>query len=677
MNINEIKGIGPKKSALLNKELGIFTTEDMLGNYPVSYEDRSVIIPIGEIAADGVYFITASVVKIIKNYVYGNKGKMIKILVHDDTGGLEIIFFNASYYDKSFKVGEQYGFYGKVTFGKSGPQMVHPDFEKNSHEIKKEILPVYRTVKGITQKDLRKIAREAVSESININETLPVRILERNNICGRDFALKNIHFPADKKSFAAAKYRIIYEELFLLQTGLFIKGSSRCRTERGIAFSHDNYVGEFINSLNFTLTDAQQRVIREIVLDMESAVPMQRLVQGDVGSGKTVVAAAALYKAAKNGYQGVLMAPTELLADQHYDTFKNFFKNTDVKIGFLVSGISAKEKRETLEALKAGNIDILIGTHAVIQENVIFNKLGIVITDEQHRFGVEQRMKLAAKGNNPDILVMTATPIPRSLAVIIFGDLDISIIDELPPGRKQIITKVVSKKSRSAVYKKIEKLLNEGQQVYAVAPLIADSEAVEAVSAESLYEELCEKYPKYNPALLHGGMNQKEKDYIMQEFSEGKRGILAATVVIEVGINVPNATVMIVENAERFGLAQLHQLRGRVGRGEKQSYCYLITDPKSELGMERAKTIEETADGFVIAEKDLQMRGPGDFFGLRQHGLPQLVMADLVRHIGILNSLRSDVKEMLQEDPSLSLPYNRCVAEGVEKMFGSFENLGI
>ena len=406
-------------------------------------------------------------------------------------------------------------------------------------------------------------------------------------------------------------------------------------------------------------------------------MPMQRLVQGDVGSGKTAVAAAALYKAAKNGWQGVMMAPTELLARQHFETFKEFFENTDIRVGFLSSGVKAAEKRETLAAIADGSLDVIIGTHAVIQESVQFHRLGIVITDEQHRFGVDQRIKLAAKGEDPDILVMTATPIPRTLAVIIFGDLDISVIDELPSGRMPIKTKAVSSRSRKKVYSFAADMIKQGRQVYAVAPLIADSESVEALSAESLYEKLHSEYPQLRIGLVHGGMKQAEKDAAMERFAAHETDILVATVVIEVGINVPNACVMIIENAERFGLAQLHQLRGRVGRGKDQSYCFLITDPKSELGKERAKVIEETNDGFVIAEKDLQMRGPGDFFGTRQHGLPALGMADLVKHIGILNGLRPAVKEMLQEDPHLKKPENALVAEGVQKLFGSFENLGI
>lgn len=676
MDIGKVKGIGPKKAELLNN-MGIFTMEDMLNHYPVSYEDRSTITPLSEVSADHVYFVSGIVIKKIKNFAPGRAGRMLRLLIEDDTDRLEILFFNAKYFEGSFKEGEQYNFYGKVTRGRSSLMMVHPDYEKSMPTFESAILPVYRTTKGITQKDLRKAVKECLRHDIDVEETLPQWLLADKNICSRDFAVKNIHFPADRTAFSQAKYRIIYEELFLLQTGLFIKGNSRCREEKGIAFPHDSYMQELMGKLGFEMTGAQKRVLGEIEMDMESAVPMQRLVQGDVGSGKTAVAAAALYKAAKNGYQGVMMAPTELLAFQHYGTFTELLAGTDIRVGFLSSGLKAAEKRKMQSDIELGLVDIIIGTHAVIQESVSFHNLGIVITDEQHRFGVQQRTALTAKGKNPDVLVMTATPIPRTLAVIIFGDLDISVIDELPPGRKPIQTKAVTQRGRNAVYRHARELVEKGQQIYVVAPLIADSEMVDAKSAESLYDELVSEFYGHRVGLVHGGMKQSEKDEVMDSFSKGDISVLVATVVIEVGINVPNASMMIIENAERFGLAQLHQLRGRVGRGQQQSFCYLITDAKSELGKERAKVIEETDDGFEIAEKDLQMRGPGDFFGTRQHGLPQLGMADLVKHIGILNSLRPDVKEMLQKDPQLRSSENSMVAKGVAKLFGETDDLGI
>lgn len=676
MLVSEVKGIGPKKAALL-ESMGIVTLSDMLAHYPYSYEDRSKITEIAD-AQEGIScYICASVTKISKNFAYGRNGRMLRLLAADDTGTIEIIFFKASYYERAFQLDQPYYFYGKVTKGRSGLQMVHPEFERKTGEFEASILPVYRTTKGITQKDLQKISRFALEQDIFVAETLPEALIEKNHMCSREFALKNIHFPSDRMSFKMAKYRLIYEELFILQTGLMIRGSSRLRVREGIEFPHDDSVREFINRLPYELTDAQTRVLREIANDMESPAPMQRLVQGDVGSGKTVVAAAALYKAAKAGYQGVMMAPTELLAAQHLETFQELYAGTGIRLGFLTSGVKAGARREVLESLKSGGIDVLIGTHAVIQDPVEFQNLALVITDEQHRFGVDQRKKLASKGKNPDILVMTATPIPRTLAVILFGDLDISAIDELPPGRKKIETKAVSSRQRKRVYDFAAGQIREGRQVYVVAPLIEDSEAVDASSAVSVYEELQKSFSGFHVALVHGGMKQAEKDAVMESFSQGLIDILVATVVIEVGINVPNATLMIIENAERFGLAQLHQLRGRVGRGTHQSYCFLITDMKSELGKQRAEIIESSSDGFYIAEKDLEMRGPGEFFGTKQHGLPELTIADLAKHLPILNGLKDDVKDMLQEDPQLQAPENRLILQGVSRMFGRLESIGL
>lgn len=676
MLVSEVKGIGPKKAELL-KGMGIVTLEDMLAHYPYSYEDRSKITEIGNAQEGVTCYICASVQKISKNFVYGKNGRMLRLLAADDTGTIEIIFFKATYYERAFQLDQPYYFYGKVTRGRGGLQMVHPEFEKSSGTFEASILPVYRTTKGITQKDLQKISRFALAQDICAEETLPEMLIEKNHMCSREFALKNIHFPTDRMSFKRSKYRLIYEELFILQMGLMIRGSSRLRVREGIEFPPDDAVREFIERLPYELTDAQARVLREITNDMESPAPMQRLVQGDVGSGKTAVAAAALYKAAKAGYQGVMMAPTELLAAQHLETFRSLYEGTGIRLGFLTSSVKASEKREVLALLKRGEIDVLIGTHAVIQDNVEFKNLALVITDEQHRFGVDQRKKLASKGKNPDILVMTATPIPRTLAVILFGDLDISAIDELPPGRRKIETKAVSSHQREKVYDFALEQINEGRQVYVVAPLIEDSEAVDASSAVSIFEELKKRFPQMTVALVHGEMKQAEKDAVMQSFADGIIDILVATVVIEVGINVPNAALMIVENAERFGLAQLHQLRGRVGRGSHQSYCFLITDMKSELGKQRAEIIEASTDGFYIAEKDLEMRGPGEFFGTRQHGLPELTIADLAKHLPILNGLKEDVKDILQADPKLEAPENRLILQGVSRMFGKLESIGL
>ena len=680
MLVTEAKGIGPKKAKLL-ENLGIKTTDDMLSYYPSSYENRTRITPISEAEPGTSCLVRGTVESIKKFYPRGRGKKIMYVRIADDSGEMNIVFFRAEYYERSFEKDRTYFFYGHVQKGQGKLcQMVHPEFEDGEKGFTAKILPIYRTTTGITQSDLRKLAEFSLSAATGIiRETLPEKLLEEKHICSRDTALRNIHFPKDKETFKIAKYRLIYEEFFILQTGLFLKGSSSSQMREGIDYPHSDAIKDFISSLSYTPTNAQLRVMKEIENDMESPLPMQRLVQGDVGSGKTAVAAAALYKAATTGFQGVIMAPTALLASQHYETFSETFKDTDIQIGYLASALKAKEKRDTLEKLKTGEIDILVGTHAVISENVEFKQLGLVITDEQHRFGVDQRKALAAKGNgiSPDILVMTATPIPRTLAVILFGDLDISVIDELPPGRQKIITKTASSKQRSSVYSFVRKQLELGLQAYCVAPLVDDSEAVDAMSAISLYEDLTKRFPDRNVGLVHGTMKQDEKDRVMKEFADGKIDILAATVVIEVGINVPNASVMVIENAERFGLAQLHQLRGRVGRGTSQSYCILITDPSSELGQKRAEIIENSTDGFYIAEMDLNMRGPGEFFGTRQHGLPELYIADLARHIPIFNAAKDGVREVVTDDPHLEKPQNASLRASVEKMFGGTGDIGL
>ncbi len=444
-------------------------------------------------------------------------------------------------------------------------------------------------------------------------------------------------------------------------------------TQEGIAFTKEPVEKEFIGSLPFPLTGAQERCVDEIISDLESERVMNRLVQGDVGSGKTAVAQIAMYKATRSGFQSVMMAPTEILARQHFQSMEEAFSGTGIKVGFLSGGQKGSDRRKTLEELKDGKINVLIGTHAVIQPGVEFKDLGLVITDEQHRFGVDQRVRLRAKGMDPNILVMTATPIPRTLAVVLYGDLDVSIIDEMPPGRKPVHTKTLTGKNRNACYDLVEKELEAGHQAYVVTPLIDESDAIDALSAQEVADELMARFgPKGDKvALLHGAMKQDEKDGIMADFAAGNTDLLVSTVVIEVGINVPNATVMVIENAERFGLAQMHQLRGRVGRGADQSFCYLILNGGSEISEERCRIMETSTDGFYIAEADLKLRGPGDIFGTRQHGLPMLQMADLVRHGDILKHARDEAKAMLDEDPRLESDDNHGIKKHLVSMFGS------
>ena len=440
--------------------------------------------------------------------------------------------------------------------------------------------------------------------------------------------------------------------------------------KNGIALSEDVDVRPYIDSFKYKLTGAQLRCIDEIEKDLVSEKVMNRLIQGDVGSGKTAVAETAMYKAAKSGYQSVMMAPTEILARQHFDGISESFRKHGINTGFLSGSVKGAERKETLAKVKNGDIQVLVGTHAVIQEEVEFDNIGLVITDEQHRFGVNQRIKLKNKGKNPNILVMTATPIPRTLAVVMYGDLDVSVIDEMPPGRQKIITRNLKEDDRKKCYDFIEKQLAEGRQAYVVTPLIEKSDEIDAKSVVQIYEELRKRFKGYNTAMLHGAMKQAEKDEIMRRFYEGDIDILAATVVIEVGINVPNATVMVIENAERFGLAQLHQLRGRVGRGKYRSYCFLITGGASEQAEKRGRIMESSSDGFYIAEEDLKLRGPGEIFGTRQHGIPDLKITDMVKHIKVLNHAREEAKKILKKDPMLENEENSILRKRAEKFFG-------
>ena len=505
------------------------------------------------------------------------------------------------------------------------------------------------------QNTLRKIIENGLAEvKGNLQETLPQYILEKYKLWDINTTIERIHFPIEFDDFNKARERLVFEELFSMQLALLKLKNSYEKDTNGIKFDKNVQMSEVINALPFKLTKAQLRVLEEIDRDMESNIPMNRLLQGDVGSGKTVIAMIAAYKAVKSGYQATIMAPTAILAIQHMESFCSILEKFGIKCELLISNITKKKKTEILEKLESGEIDILIGTHAILEENVVFKNLGLVITDEQHRFGVKQRSIIASKSQNPDIIAMSATPIPRTLALILYGDLDISIIDELPPNRKKIETFAVRKNMEDRVNNFIKKQIEEGRQAYIVCPLVEENEELGLKSVI----ELTEKYKKemfneYRVEYLHGKMKQKEKDQIMQEFKNGKIDILISTTVIEVGVNVPNASIMVVENAERFGLAQLHQLRGRVGRGEYQSYCILKYEGNSETTRQRMKVMCDTNDGFVISEKDLELRGSGDFFGTEQHGLPEFKIANLFQDIDILKKVQALAIKIMEKDPRL------------------------
>ena len=570
------------------------------------------------------------------------------------------------------KFGHRYKFYGKIsnTYGKitiSSPVFDEEGKDSNTGKI----IPIYPLTYQLSQNVLRKIIENGLKEVQNqLRETLPSYILEDYNLQGINEATQKIHFPKNFDEFNIARKRLVFEELLSTQLALLELKNSYLTEEKGIQFSKDAKISDIINKLPFKLTKAQLRVIEEIDTNMESEKPMNRLLQGDVGSGKTVVAMCAAYKAVKSGYQAAIMAPTAILATQHLENFKNILEEMGIRVELLISGITKKNKEGVLERLKNGDIDILIGTHAIIEENVIFKNLGLVVTDEQHRFGVKQRTKIAEKGKNPDVLVMTATPIPRTLALILYGDLDISIIDELPPNRKKIETFAVSKKLEQRVDSFIQKQIEEGRQAYIVCPLVEENEEIDLQSVQKLYEKYkTEIFPQYKVEYIHGKMKAKEKDEIMAKFKQHEIDILISTTVIEVGVDVPNANIMVIEDAERFGLAALHQLRGRVGRGQYQSYCILKYEGKGETVRKRMKVMCETNDGFIISEKDLELRGSGDFFGTMQHGLPEFKIANLFEDMNILKSVQSVAIRIIEDDPKLEKEKNRLLKDLIRDKF--------
>ncbi|WP_419742006.1 ATP-dependent DNA helicase RecG [Paraclostridium dentum] len=669
--IKYVKGIGPKRANKLSK-LGIFTVSDLLFYFPRQYEDRNNLRKIFELKDEEKVTIRAIVSSIETSNV--RKGLVItKVGVRDETGFARLVFFNQEYISSTLKKGDTVFVFGKVKKTSYGIEMSSCEVEQMSNNPKNTcgIMPIYPLTYGLTNKELINIVKTVFSnEQIYIKEYLPNKIIQKYKLCSIDFAVKNIHSPTNKESLKVALYRLVFEEFLMLQLGLFLFKNG-VTEKSGVKFEKEQNLVEILNSLPFKLTNAQNRALNEIIDDMNCEKVMNRLVQGDVGSGKTVVALLALANCVLNGYQGALMAPTEILAEQHFISLNETLSPFGINVGLLVGSLTKKQKENVLQRVKDNEIDILIGTHALIEDKVEFNNLGIVITDEQHRFGVRQRNKLSEKGYNPDILVMTATPIPRTLALILYGDLDISIIDELPPGRQPIETLAVYKDKREKAYNSLVRSeVQKGRQVYIVCPLVEESEAIEAKAAVDLVEELkSEFFSDLRLGLLHGKMKPSEKDETMKKFKNKELDILVSTTVIEVGVNVPNATLMIIENAERFGLAQLHQLRGRVGRGSHKSYCILIYSSKSEVCSQRMSIMEETTDGFKISEKDLEIRGPGEFFGTRQHGLPELKVANIFKHMKILKIAQQEARYIISEDPKLNNYENEKIKKEILKKF--------
>ena len=676
-DIKYIKGVGPNRAVLLNK-LGIFTLGDLITYYPRDYEDRSKPKKICDVV-NGEEVLVQGIVqsKLVESRI--RKGlTLYRTKIADDTGFMEIVWYNQSYLKNQIKQGQVYNFFGKVSLKYNKKEMNSPVFDidtktKNTGKI----VPLYPLTYSLSQNVLRGIIENGIKEiEGQLPETLPEYILKNYSLYDINTAIKQIHFPDNFEKYELARKRLAFEELLIMQLALLTLKKSYTHQEKGIVFDKDIKMADLIDNLPFKLTKAQLRVLEEIDNDMESEKPMNRLLQGDVGSGKTIVSIISAYKAVKSGYQVAIMAPTAILASQHLESFTQILGAYGIKCELLISNITKKRKEEMLERLKNGEIDVIIGTHALLEENVVFKNLGLVVTDEQHRFGVKQRGTIVAKGNNPDTLVMTATPIPRTLALILYADLDISIIDELPPNRQKIDTFAVTKRLEERVNNFVKKQIDEGRQAYIVCPLVEENEEINAQSVLELAERYKnEVFADYKVEYLHGKMKPKEKDEIMEKFKKGEIDILISTTVIEVGVNVPNASIMIVENAERFGLAQLHQLRGRVGRGEYKSYCILKYQGNSDIIRQRMSIMQETNDGFKISEKDLELRGSGEFFGTKQHGLPEFKIANIFQDMPMLKNIQSIASDILKEDPELEQEKNKRLKHEVEKKF--VENIEI
>ena len=655
-DVRYIKGIGEQRAKALGK-LGIATLRDLISYFPRAYDDRSALRRIADLVPGETAGVAAMVAS-PPTISHIRKGlDLVKLRAVDDTGTLDVTFFNQAWLKNSLHQGETYIFYGRAEGSLLRHQMANPVVEpEGRREVTGRIVPIYPLTAGVSQLILSRSIRQGLDACADIlPDVLPDRVRRHNQLYRIEYAYENIHFPESAEALDLARRRLAFEELFLFTIGL-----ERLRSRWEVV--HVPPCGGvdmelFYRALPFTLTDAQRRCVEEALADMRSGTPMNRLCQGDVGSGKTMVATACVYFMVKNGRQAALMAPTEILAQQHYQGLAPLLENLGIRCALLTGSTTAKTKRSITQQLESGEIDFAIGTHALITGSVAYRDLGLVVTDEQHRFGVAQRAELAAKGDHPHILVMSATPIPRTLALILYGDLDVSIIDQLPPGRQPVQTFAVTGGYHQRVYRFIRKLVGEGRQAYIVCPMVEENDQLpderKAVTeyAKKLQSEV---FPDLKVAFVHGKMKPKEKDAVMAAFAAHETDILVSTTVIEVGVDVPNAAVMVIENAERFGLSQLHQLRGRVGRGKHQSYCILISDNRNEETRQRLKVMTKTTDGFQIAEEDLRLRGPGDFFGARQHGLPGLKVADLGCDTQLLQEARQAAEQLLAQDPALT-----------------------
>lgn len=668
-DIASLKGVGPKRAELFRK-LGAPTVGDLLRLYPRAYEDWRDAVPIRNTLLNEVNIVKGTVLRRpVEQRIRGGM-TLYKTTITDGEDDMQLTFFNNRYITSLLTEGAVYAFRGKVTGTFMRREMASPEFVPESRM--QDMVPVYPQTSGLTSRIIANAVKEALRLlPETVKDPLPDALRLKYALCRLEYALKTIHFPNSPEALSTARRRLVFEELLVLQLGMAEIRRAGVR-ENPYPLKKD-YTKEFAALLPFTMTGAQQRAVQDGIRDMQGPHPMNRLIQGDVGSGKTAVAAALCHTVIQNGFQAALMAPTEILAAQHYESLSNLLAPCGIKTVLITGSMRAKAKREAIKGLKTGEIQLAVGTHALISDGVEFSSLALVITDEQHRFGVEQRAALVRKGEQPHTLVMSATPIPRTLALLVYGDLDVSIIDELPPGRQPVQTVCVDERYRARLNAFIDKLIGEGRQVFVVCPKVEETDDVpsDLKSAEEHAQVLQRTFPQHRVACIHGRMKAKDKDACMAAFAAGETDILVSTTVIEVGVDVPNAALMIIENAERFGLSQLHQLRGRIGRGPFQSYCVLVSDAHTDEARARLKVLCDTADGFQIAEADLRQRGPGDFFGNRQHGLPALHIADLGTNMTAVNDARDAARTVLATDPTLSAPEHAALRAQCARLFAA------
>ena len=665
--VRYLKGVGPKTAERFEK-LGILTLSDLLCHYPRRYLDFSKPYSIAEAPADTECVVKAEVFAKPGGRILPGGRRMERITAGDDVPSLEITWFNNPYAAQKLELGQEYYFQGIVTGGMLRRQMVNPQVRTDAQVKSSPFEAVYPQTEGLTSSAIAKCVRQLLPHAELLPDPLPSEMLKKYRLLSKADAVRAIHCPATEEEAFAARRRLIYEELLVLQLGIGrMKNHGAASTGAPMKKAD---ASPFWESLSFSPTGAQRRAVEEILTDMSGETSMNRLLQGDVGSGKTLVAAAAIWACIRAGYQAALLAPTEILASQHAENLNRLLSPFGMRVALLTGGMKAAARRTTLAAIRDDEADLIVGTHAILSEGVEFARLGLAVVDEQHRFGVRQRGLLAEKAANPHLLVMSATPIPRTLGLLMYGDLDISILDELPPGRKPVKTRCITGKKRADLYGFLDREIDSGRQVYIVCPAIEDAGGSGLNAVKSYYEDIAKAYlPDRRVGLMHGKLKPKEKAEVMDDFKSGRLDALVSTTVIEVGVDVPNATVMVIENAERYGLSALHQLRGRVGRGAAESWCFLVSDNASESVQKRLKFLCSTSDGFAVAQYDLETRGPGDFFGSRQHGLPTLQIADLMNDTRTLHAAQSEAVALLAEDPLLERPEHALLARQVEQMF--------